>query len=211
MMMIAKTLAVEKPNKPNKVRKLIKLVIVDELEIEENGKLNEIRPAERVLIQQLEVMKKEQKKTRPSIVNKYTEGDYIVYMNDDYEIIRVCKTFVEVNNLSYIPHKYSRFYAKDEPEIKVITKKQYQEIKQIEKETRMMEREDAYSRGLLVELSATRALCSHFIFSNFKNFQSIIFILFYENGSEKNESIMPLYYFKFKQNYESIMIKKLSS
>jgi hypothetical protein len=57
------------------------------------------------------------------------------------------------------------------------------------------------SRGLLVELSATRALCSHFIFSNFKNFLTIIFILFYENGSEKNESIMNIYYFKFKQNY----------
>jgi hypothetical protein len=47
MMMIAKTLATQKPNK---VRKLIKLVIVDELEIEENGKMNEIRPAEMVLI-----------------------------------------------------------------------------------------------------------------------------------------------------------------
>jgi hypothetical protein len=67
------------------------------------------------------------------------------------------------------------------------------------------------SRGLFMYLGAIRALCSHFIFSNFKNFQSIIFLLFYENGSEKNESIMPLYYFKFKQNYESIMIKKLSS
>jgi hypothetical protein len=98
-----------------------------------------------VVIQQLEVIKKQQKKTKPLIVNNYQIGDYIIYNNNEYKIERVCKTFVETKDLGYI-NKTTRFYPKDELKIKVLNKEQYREKQQIKIKNQMMEVDDDYQK-----------------------------------------------------------------